>query len=99
MDTAVVNIKLSPELKISAQRVASELGISLSGIIKGFLKQLVRTKTITFTAAEEPTDYLLSALKESSKDIKAGRVSPSFDNADEAIAWLNKSRKKYVGKV
>lgn len=99
MDTAVINIKTSPELKISAQRVASELGISLSGIIKGFLKQLVRTKTITFTAAPVPTDYLLSALKESGEDIKAGRVSPFFDDADEAIAWLNKPRKEYANKV
>lgn len=91
MNTAVINIKTDPGLKLQAQRVATDLGFSLSSLINGYLKQLTRTKTIFFSAAtEEPSDYLIQALKESEADRKAGRTSPTFTNADDAIAWLRK---------
>jgi len=89
MNTAVINIKINPTLKKQARSIAEELGLNLSSLIKGYLKQLVRTKTVSFSLEEEPTDYLLQALKESREDIKAGRVV-SFNKPDEAIKYLNK---------
>ncbi len=89
MNTSVVNIKVDPDVKREAQKVAHDLGISLSGVINGFLKHLVRTKTIHFSLNEEPSDYLVHALKESRKDIKMGRVI-SFDDPDRALAFLDK---------
>lgn len=99
MNSAVVNVKVEPEIKEQAQKVAEELGFSLSAVIKAYLKELIRTKTVSFTAREEPTDYLLNALKESEKDIKAGRVSPTFDNAEDAINWLNDSERRYENQI
>lgn len=99
MNTAVVNVKVNPTVKKQAQKVAEELGLSLSALINGFLKHLVRTKAVTFSASEEPTPYLLRALKESKEDIKAGRVSPTFTNARDAIAWLNRKDKRYARQV
>lgn len=96
MNTAVINVKVTPDVKKQAQKVAHEMGLSLSALINGFLKQVVKTKTITFSAEkEEPSEYLLKALKQSKKDIKAGKISPSFDNAKDAIAWLNDSNARY----
>ncbi len=90
MNTAVINIKTDPGLKLQAQRVAADLGFSLSSLVNGYLKQLARTKTIYFTTAtEEPSDYLIQALKESEADRKAGRYC-SFGNADEAVSFLDK---------
>ena len=100
MNTAVVNVKVEPEVKRQAQKVADELGLSLSAIIKGYLKELIRTKTVTFSAnKEEPTDYLLQSLKESEEDIKAGYVSPTFTNAEDAIEWLNDPQAKYANNI
>ena len=100
MDTAVIDIKVDPRLKKQAMTVAEELGLSLSSVVKGLLKHFIKAKTITFgTSREEPTEYLLQALKESRSDIKAGRVSPSFQNAKDAIAWLHKSDKKYASQI
>lgn len=94
MNTAVINIKTEPKLKIQAQQVASELGFSLSSLINGYLKTLVKTKTIFFsTHNEEPTEYLLKALKESDNDIKNGRVY-SFDQPNDAVSFLDKLIKK-----
>lgn len=96
MNTAVINIKTDPATKLKAKEVASELGLSLSGIINGFLKQLIKTKTVSFSASdEEPTEWMLKMLKESAEDIKAGRVSSSFDTAEDAIAWLNDPNATY----
>jgi len=80
--------------------VAKDLGLSLSSLIDAYLRQLIRTKTVTFSASrEEPTEYLLDALEESKKDIEAGRVSPTFDNAKDATAWLDNPRRKYANQI
>lgn len=89
MNTAVINVKVSPDLKNQAQNLAEELGFSLSSLINACLKQMVRTKTVSFNVSEKPTDYLLKALEESKKDIKAGRVI-SFKNGEEALGYLDK---------
>lgn len=89
MQTAVVNVKVDPKVKKQAQKVAEELGLSLSALINGYLKRLIRTKTVTFSTSEEPTEYLIEALKESRADIKAGRVL-SFNDGEEAVSYLNK---------
>ena len=100
MNTAVINIKVQPDIKKKAQMVASELGFSLSSLINAYLKQLVKTKTVTFsTSSEEPTEYLLQVLRESKEDIKAGRISPSFTDADNAVAWLKNPKKRYANKI
>ncbi len=89
MNTAVINIKTNPSTKIKAQEIARELGFSLSALINGYLKHLVKTKTVHFTAKEEPSDWTIKILKQNKKDYKAGRISPAFDNMDDAIVWLN----------
>ena len=100
MNTAVVNIKINPQVKKEAQKVAADLGLSLSALINGYLKQLIRNKTVVFSSTEEePTDYLLESLRESREDIKTNRVSPTFTNADDAMNWLNNPKKKYEGQV
>lgn len=97
MNTAVINIRTDLSLKSAAQKVAEELGFSISSLINAYLKQLVKTKTIHFSRAEEPSEYLIKLMEEAEEDREAGRVSPSFDNAKDAIGWLDSSlKKKYV---
>lgn len=100
MDTAVINIRTEPLVKKKAKMVARDLGLSLSSLIDAYLRQLIRTKTVTFSASrEEPTEYMLESLREAEEDIKAGRVSPTFDNAKDAIAWLDNPKRKYANQV
>ena len=53
MNTQVITIKVDPATKREAQQTADVLGLSLSAVLKGFLKQFIRTKTITFSATNE----------------------------------------------
>lgn len=89
MNTAVVNVKVNPQVKKEAQKIAAELGLSLSALVNGYLKQLIRNKTVVFSSLEEePTDYLLEALRQSREDIKTKRVI-SFKDSNEALSYLD----------
>jgi len=91
MNTAVINIKTQSEVKTKAEKIASDLGISLGSLINIYLKRLVRTQRVNFSV-EEPSEYLKRVMRQADKDLKAGKASPSFDNAKDAIAWLHRSR-------
>lgn len=91
MNTAVIVTKVDPYTKKQAQETAERLGMPLSVAIKTFLKQFIRTKSVNLTTeGEYPSEYLINAIKQSRKDLKAGKASPTFDNAEDAIAFLEK---------
>lgn len=98
-NTVIVNTRVDLEIKTQAQKVANELGLSLSSLFRAFLKQLIRRKSVSFSIAEEPTDYLLKSLAESEKDVKKGYVSPAFNNTDDAVKWLNDPKAKYENQI
>lgn len=89
MNTAVINVKVQPDLKVEVQEVAQELGLTISALVHGFFKSLVRTRMVTFGVTEEPSEFLIAALREAKADIKAGRVI-SFPNGKKALGYLDK---------
>src|SRR3990167_3551192 len=97
--TAVVNIKVDSEVKKKAQEVAKELGFSLSAVLTAYMKQLIRRRGLDFTIEDEPSDYFVKSMKESEKNVKEGWVSPKFDNSEDAMAWLNNPKRKYVNQL
>ncbi|MEX1112369.1 MAG: type II toxin-antitoxin system RelB/DinJ family antitoxin [Candidatus Andersenbacteria bacterium] len=94
MKKTVVNFKTDPTVKRKAQAAAKQLGLSLSDVLNVLLRQFARDKELH--ASLEPTPYLERALEESKRDIEAGYVSPSFDSADDAIAWLDDPNSRYA---
>ena len=88
MNTAVINIKTEPETKRKAQLLAGAVGMSLSGLINAYLKQLVRTKKVEFDLNEDPSPYLIKILKKAEKNYKEGKGSPVFRTGEEAVKWL-----------
>lgn len=96
--SAVVNIKTDPKTKERAKKVADALGISLSSLVNAYFKNLIRTKEVHFSAnpKEEPNDFMIQALKDAEEDVRAGRISPVFNNAKAAAKWLKKETKKYA---
>jgi len=93
MNTTVINIRTDAKLKSSAQKIAEDLGLSLSALINGFLKHIIKTKKITFSVKEEPSDYLIKSIKEAEKDWKKGDYY-SFKNPKDALMFLDKLNKK-----
>lgn len=91
MSYAVVTTKVDPKLKKEAMATAQSLGIPLSVVIKGLLKQFIRTKTITFSEWDEvPNERTKKIFLQADKALKAGKASPTFKTGEEAVAWLEK---------
>ena len=92
MNTAVINIKTQPEVKLKAQAIARQIGVSLSSLINAYLKQFIKTKSITFSAREEeiPNAATLKVLRKAEENYKKGNTSPAFKTGEEAVAWLEK---------
>jgi len=89
MNTAVINIKIDPKTKKEAKIVADELGFSLSSLTVALLKQVIRKRSVNFNLnLEEPSPYLIRILKQNRRDFKAGRISPTFTNAQDALKYL-----------
>lgn len=89
MSYTIVSAKIDPQTKKEAMATASELGLPLSLVIKAFLKQFIRTKSITFRAREEvPNAHTLKVLKKAEENYRKGNTSPAFKTGEEAVKWL-----------
>jgi len=90
MNTTSVHIKLEANIKEQAQQTAEELGLSLSAVMKALLKQFIRTKRLVIGIDEDPSDFMIAALKEADEEYKQGKTSPSFNNLEKSFKWLDK---------
>lgn len=91
MNTAAIYIKTDPDVKEKAQSVAHELGLSLSAILNAYLKQLIKTKTVTFSSIDEkPNAATKAVMKQAEENLKKGNTSPIFKTGEEAVEWLEK---------
>lgn len=85
----MINIKTDKKVKEEAQKLAEELGFTLSGFITASLKQFIRTRSVSFSASYHMTPYLEGVLEEVEKDLKAGKnLSPVFTNTKDMDAYL-----------
>lgn len=90
--STVLNVKIDPRVKSQAHKVAEELGMSLSGVVNVYLRELIRTKTIFASTREEiPNARLIKSIYDGEEDIKAGRVE-SFESGAKAIEFLRRRR-------
>ncbi len=65
----IINIKTDKDVKRHAQRVAEELGLSLSTVINVYLRQFVRNKEIHLSIAPHMSRELERFLGGAEKDV------------------------------
>ncbi len=86
----LINIKTDKNVKIYAQKLAKEMGFSLSAIINAYLKQFVRNKEVYFTTASKMSSELEGLLGNVEFDIQRNRnISPTFSSAKEIKKHLD----------
>jgi addiction module RelB/DinJ family antitoxin len=96
MKTSIINIKSDPKIKLEATKLAKELGLSLSQVIQISLVNFVQSGTIIASKPLQMSVQLEKSLVQVEKDIKKGKnLSPSFDNAKDAMLWLKNKSKKW----
>lgn len=66
----VINIKTEKEVKQNAQKLAQNLGFSLSAVLNAYLKQFVRNKAVHFSIVPQMSNELGVLLKGIEFDIQ-----------------------------
>ncbi len=85
-----INIKADKEVKDSAQQIAEDLGLPLSGVINAFLKDFIRNRSISFSTIPRMTPALEAILGIVEEDIKdKNNISPTFSSAQSANSYLD----------
>ncbi len=88
MQHTTIHIKTDIKTRDDARKVAEDFGFTLTSLVNALLKQIARTKRLTLSMEEEPTQYMLESLKQSEEDIKAGRAI-SFSSGKEALDYVH----------
>lgn len=85
------SIKTDKKVKVAAQKAAAEIGVPLSTVVNAFLRQFARDKEVMFSARSyRMSPYLERIIEITQRDFEQGKnISPVFDNAEEAIKYLN----------
>ena len=90
MKTAMINIKTETHVKSEAQKLAKELGFSLSSIVTASLKQFIRTREVQFSMSHKMTPYLEGVLQQVEKDIKVNKnISKGFTSVEDMDEYLD----------
>lgn len=91
MDTAVINIRTQVDVKEQLRQVAGELGLTVTGLLNGLIRQVIRTKRVELVSDNEaPSPYLIKMIQQSEAEYKSGNYY-SFKNPKEAIEFLDKA--------
>jgi addiction module RelB/DinJ family antitoxin len=87
----IINIKADKEVKEHAQRIAQELGLSLSAIINASLKQFIRSREVYFSSVPTMAPELEQIISRARKDYRDGKnISPVFSDPQKALDYLHK---------
>lgn len=96
----VLNVKIDQETKTEAQKIAKELGLSLSAIVNAQLKDLVRDKTVVYSTkpTERMSPKLEAMIGEVEEDIRLGRdLGPILSSREEIEAYFAALEKEAAG--
>lgn len=92
--TSAINVQVDSETKKQATAILDDLGLSMSGAINLFLRQVIKRDGLPFEVTNpKPNKELLKALEEGKKiedDIKAGKDVKGYNNMYELLEDLKK---------
>jgi antitoxin component of RelBE/YafQ-DinJ toxin-antitoxin module len=87
-----LNVKIDSQVKRELKDFANEVGVPVSSLVNGTIRQMLRNRSVTFSTTLEPTPYLAKILREAEADIAEGKnLSPVFDDVDDMFAHLKKT--------
>lgn len=87
-----MNIRMDEETRRKLKDFAIQIGIPASSLVNASIRQMLRSREVTFTTVLEPTPYLEKILHEADRDIKADKnLSPVFDSVDDMFDHLKKT--------
>lgn len=91
-----IQIRIDEKLKKDANKIFNQIGMDMSTGIKVYLKKVVAKKGLPFALLTEnglTPQQEEEILKAEQEALMGKNVSPMFDNAEDAIAYLKSMRK------
>lgn len=86
----IINIKADKEVKENAQKLAHELGLSLSSVINASLKQFIRSRKVEFSVIPKMTPELEILIGQAVRDRKVRKnISPVFSSSKKMDDYLD----------
>ncbi|MBZ1356620.1 MAG: hypothetical protein KY054_02515 [Candidatus Nealsonbacteria bacterium] len=77
----VINIKTEKEIKNNAQKLAKEMGFSLTAVINAHLRQFIRSKELCVSVVPKMSPRLENLLGKIEFDIQRNKnISPSLSS-------------------
>lgn len=91
MEKVIINIKTDKEVKATVQKLAEELGISLSDVINASLRNFIRTREVRISSIPQMTPELEALVGITRDDFKNKKnISGPFSTAEEMDKYLDK---------
>ncbi len=90
MSKTVIYIKADKEVKTNAQKIARELGLSLSDVLNASLRNFIRTREVRFSAIPQMTPEFERLLGTVEMDIKGKKhLSMPLREREEVERYLD----------
>ncbi len=90
MAKTVINIKSDREVKHHAQKLAEELGLSLSDVINASLRNFIRTREVYFSSIPRMVPEFERLVGRIEKDIQRGEnLSRTISSQEELENYLD----------
>ncbi len=83
-----LNVKIDTQTKQSLKEFAAEVGVPVSALVNGSIKQMLRDRKVVFSTVLEPTAYLRKIMREADADLAAGRGITTAKTKKEALEHL-----------
>jgi len=80
----LLDSKIDSNIKKDAQKMARELGLSLSSVVNVTLRQFARTGELEISAAPKATLYLENLVKDARCEFEKGKSRGPFTSSEES---------------
>ena len=84
----VITIRTDATTKKEAQALAKELGLTLSGLINSYLKQVTVARQVELHTSEPVTPKLEKAIKQADENRQQERISLGYNNLNDFLQAL-----------
>ena len=84
-----MNIRIDEATRRGLKEFAEQLGIPASSLVNASIREMLRTKTVTFSTAPEPSPQLKKTIKRAEADYSAGKNITRTKNKGELKEYLD----------